>query len=98
MSHIVKLGVYRRRKITKEQTEELIAFHVEHGFEASSKRCVELGLNPKYAAIEANVRGFRTSRRKNRSAPNEAPKEEISNHTYNDPRWERAKRIGAVVA
>lgn len=100
MATIVKLGATaRRRKVTREQERDLALLHLEKGYEASSKRCVELGLHKNYAVIAAQyMRLVPSGHRGTRSAPAAKPRSEISKRTFEDPRWKRAKSIGVVIA
>lgn len=76
------------RKITIAQQRELLEHYLEHGAAASALKCAEYGVSPKYASGIAAAMGFARPRYRNVHSP----------RSLKDPRWERAKAVGGVVA
>lgn len=87
-----------RQKITAAQRQELLQHYLEHGSVASAAMCIEFGVSPKYASSLAASMGCARPlwRKGNRYKDNHTDKR--SPRSLNDPRWARARAVGAVIA
>ena len=83
------------RKIDKHKEDELVRLY-RQDTAAAEARCRELGLHPTYAATASGMRGD-FKKPTGRGARPKPSKSTVSKVTFDDPRWERAKRIGAIV-
>jgi hypothetical protein len=97
MATIVKTGKARRRKVTLEQENELLELYLRGGLEVAGDRAVQYGVCRRYPANIAATRGLSRPRWRAGNRYKDS-KVDHSILTRNDPRWERAKAIGVVVA
>jgi hypothetical protein len=86
-----------KRKITVEQEEELVRVFVEHGRKIAGELAEQYGVHRNYPLNAAAKRGIKRPRWRKGNRYVDA-KVDHSVNTFKDPRWERAKAIGAVVA
>lgn len=76
-----------RHFMTEAQRNEVLRVYVMEGYEASKPLAIKYGVNPHYIAELARRRGFYGNRQSRRFKDSKR-----------DPRWERARAIGLVVA
>jgi hypothetical protein len=84
-----------RRKISIEMERELALHYIDAGRVESGRRCEELGLSPQYGMLAAAAIGLK--RPKWRKGASYKPPPVRSYVKPNDPRWQRAIKIGVVV-
>ena len=80
------------RRQTKEQREEIIRTWFDVSPEAATLLAVDRGLSPTYAYKVVHERGLME---KTRHIPK--AKRGAQGQRPNDPRWERAKAVGAII-
>jgi hypothetical protein len=85
------------RKVTPAQERELALHYVEAGPNESGDRCAKMGLSRGYGLRAAAALGLKRPRWRKGTRYRDA-KRDHSVNTFNDRRWERAKKIGTVVA
>ena len=87
-----------RRKVSPEVERQLALHYIEKGRDASAEMCRSLGLNPTYGVSAATAIGLRRPKWRAGAVSKAKPEPQRSHEgRRNDPRWERAKRIGAVI-
>lgn len=64
-----------RRKVTKQQEEELAKLYLKHGKSVASALCIALGVNPQYAMSAAYRRGYLRNNRSEGSGRRKVTKE-----------------------
>jgi hypothetical protein len=74
-------------KLTRQQRASIIALHQAGKREECERLCVKLGVRVDYARVMASKLGLPP---KYRTSP-------LCREVPNDPRWERARRVGMVV-
>jgi hypothetical protein len=87
-----------RRKISIEMERELALHYIDAGPVESGKRCEAVGLNPQYGMHAAAAIGLRRPRYRKGTRYKDQDKPVCTYVKPNDPRWERARKIGMVVA
>ena len=87
-----------QRKVSIEMERELALHYIDAGQVENGKRCEALGLNPQYGMHAAAAIGLRRPRYRKGTRYKDQDKLVRSYVKPNDPRWERARKIGAVVA
>lgn len=91
----------KRSKVSAEQREELIQLYMTSGRKATYELADKYGVSRNYAAVEAAARGLKRPRIAGRRYHRSKEWFKIrptSVNTSSDPRWERAKAIGVVIA
>jgi hypothetical protein len=93
----------RGRKVTVEQELELVRLYVDEGQAVAAARARELGVGDLYPMRAAAERGITRPRYLRTKYLPEYPNAKksaktLSTNTFNDPRWERAKKVGAILA
>ena len=86
-----------RRKISIEMERELALHYIDAGPVENGKRCKALGLSPQYGMHAAAAIGLRRPRYRKGTRYKDQDKPVCTYVKPNDPRWERARKIGTVV-
>ena len=85
-----------QRKVSIEMERELALHYIDAGRVESGRRCEELGLSPQYGMLAAAAIGLKRPKWRKGASYKLPP---VRSYVKpNDPRWERARKIGAVVA